>query len=85
MVDHRVYCLLCDHPQTYLDIAEAITRKGRTPSRATKARVSRAIIDMRERGMLRCVGYKSNPAYRPDSPTRRWLQIWEVRRRCRRL
>lgn len=76
----RVYCILCDRPSTYLQVARRLSG-GRKPSQATKERVSRHIRSLRDEGMLQCVGYRDNPGYVPGTETPRWLQVWEVRHR----
>ena len=73
----RVYCILCDRPSTYLQVARRLSG-GRKPTQATKERVSRHIRDLRMEGTVRCVGYRDNPGYKPGTDTPRWLQVWAV-------
>ena len=73
----RVYCILCDRPSTYLQIARRLSG-GRKPTQETKERVSRQICDLRMRGFLKCAGYRENPGYKAGTETPRWLQVWEV-------
>ncbi len=73
----RVYCILCDRPSTYLQVARELS-DGRKPSKATKERVSRHIRDLRYQGIIKCAGYRLNPGYKAGTETPRWLQVWEV-------